>query len=207
MRTQTTHEDEHCLVNVSDHRRPCFLITLAMFRSRVFWDSRLFLASQVLRFCFASEVGSRCGGFGGSPGQTRVCKGEPQGGAGCAGCGPGRPPRASPPPSRAPGRAPIGGGRAGSLRVAGDPSWQLEPSLTRASPQHPLPGAATAAQSRILPPSSRFPPPSSLLRWRAWLASAKPLTTSVSQIPAENWGGMQKQLFLAPSSFEILYYL
>ena len=49
--------------------------------------------------------------------------------------------------------------------------------------------------------------PSSLLRWRAWLASAKPLTTSVSQIPAENWGGMQKQLFLAPSSFEILYYL
>lgn len=195
------------MVNVSDHRRPCFLITLAMFRSRVFWDSRLFLASQVLRFCFASEVGSRCGGSEAAPARHECAKGSPRAAPGVRAAGqgalPGRPLHLAEPLA---GRPSGVGGRA-ACGVAGDPSWQLEPSLTRASPQHPLPGAATAAQSRILPPSSRFPPPSSLLRWRAWLASAKPLTTSVSQIPAENWGGMQKQLFLAPSSFEILYYL
>lgn len=183
MRTQTTHEDEHCLVNVFDHRRPCFLITLAMFRSGVFWDILLFLASQVLRFCFASEVGSQCGGSEAAPARRECAKGSPRAAPGVRAAGqgslPGRPLHLAEPLARRPSGA-------GSLRMAGDPSWQFEPSLTRASPQHPPqhPPPGAAAASRILPPSSRRPPRFSAggLGWPL----RSPLTTSVSQIPAEN---------------------
>lgn len=163
VRTQTTHEDEHCLVNVSDHRRPCFLITLAMFRSRVFWDSRLFLASQVLRFCFASEVGSRCGGSEAAPARHECAKGSPRAAPGVRAAGqgalPGRPLHLAEPlagrPSGVGGRAACGwrGTRAGS--------WsRVSPELPRSIPCPELQPPPSPASCRH-PPASLLPPPSS----------------------------------------------
>lgn len=133
--------------------------------------------------------------FGGSPGQTRVCKGSPRAAPGVRAVA-----RAPSPgvlhPSRAPGQAPIGGGaacgwpgtRAGSLsRVSPEPPRSILRPELQPPPQRP---------ASCLPPS-RPPLPASLLAGLVGLLRS-PLTTSVSQIPAENWGGMQKQLVLAP---------
>ena len=133
-------------------------------------------------------------------GGARVRRGGPRAAAGCAGCRPGLLPRAAPPPSRAPGPAPIWGGPTACGGPGGREGGR-EAELAVGA-EHPPPASAAAVSldphpaSLIPHPSSLIPPPFSRLRWPAWEASAKPLTTSASQLPAENWGGTQKQLFL-----------
>lgn len=169
VRTQTTQESYCCLVNVFNRSPLCFPITLAMC-SLEFSGSSHHPVLPVTVTLAPDAVAPR------QPDRRTCAEGSPRAAPGCAGCRPGLGPRASPPRSRAPGRAPIWGGRAGGLRVGGPgPSWQLQPSIPGACP------ARSCRRCLLPPPASRLPP-----HWLAWEASAQPLTTSLSQIPGGN---------------------
>ena len=179
------------MVNVFNRSPLCFPITLAMC-SLEFSGSSHHPVLPVTVTLAPDAVAPR------QPDRRTCAEGSPRAAPGCAGCRPGLGPRASPPRSRAPARAPIWGGRAGGLRVGGPgPSWQLQPSI---------PGACPARSCRrcLLPhPSSRLPPPASL-------AGLGGLRAALNDLPEPNPRGELRrnaEAAFSPSSFEILFYL